>query len=739
MTTAPRNAARGALLCLLAALLAACTPSDGYVAELWHLGRAHEYLETITPELRPGSVINVLAFLERDTRWNDLSLPPDFVPEDAFDATFDKLWRLQDTSDFNVVMLLNLLYAHRGHPALPEALWEKTEQAVLDFKYWYVDPTPERVVDGQPVVDAMWYWSENHILIFRTCEYLAGQLYPDRVFSVTGWTGALHRERARAAILAWLEERARWGFTEWHSNVYYQWDIIPLITLVEWAEDEEIARRASMVLDLLLFDIAMHLHRGTFGATHGRSYPKDFPAAILEDTFALSKFLFDDTELPWVYPGRSSGESNSTMLFARSRNYRLPEVIRRIARSDAPLVDRERMSLPVTEKPPKNWYDPVPPAPYGLGYEEEHLEVWWGMASHTAYPVVPMTLRVANQYDLFKSQFADFATFNQLVWVEGNEGQTLLNIHTVAKRYWQAINQSLLTEVNTYTHRTRDYMLSTAQDWRKGLRGSQTHTWQATLDEKAMVFTRHPASVPIGSGQPVPELYDWNREEPGPGYWTGEASQPRAAQHENVTIAIYAPQYADNVLAGLFRYRNETHAYFPTAHFDEWLQEGHWTFGRKGDAYVALFSHLPTAWRSTQPQLFENAGQPFDLVAAGSAQNVWIVELGSRSTWGSFANFVAVVSDSAVVVTPLGDAAGDGFTDGFDVAYGSPSLGTISFGWHAPLVVEGVEQPLSGYPRYDNPYARTEFDDTRYEISDGAFSLLLDFASAERVAAAPPE
>src|SRR3989304_3622247 len=69
---------------LLGLVIAACTPSDGYVAELWHLGRAHEYLKTITPELRPGSVVNVLAFLERDTRWRELRLPPDAVPADAF-------------------------------------------------------------------------------------------------------------------------------------------------------------------------------------------------------------------------------------------------------------------------------------------------------------------------------------------------------------------------------------------------------------------------------------------------------------------------------------------------------------------------------------------------------------------------------------------------------------------------------------------------------------------------------
>src|SRR5690606_28012973 len=142
-------------------------------------------------------------------------------------------------------------------------------------------------------------------------------------------------------------------------------------------------------------------------------------------------------------------------------------------------------------------------------------------------------------------------------------------------------------------YRTSDYMLSTAQDYRKGLRGSQTHTWQATLGEHAIVFTTHPAYLPVPEGSPIPPDWNWQREdEPGPGYWTGEGSQPRAAQYKNVAIAIYAPQYLSGTPLVLdnFMYREETHAYFPQAHFDEVTQIGNWTFGRKGSGYVALYS-----------------------------------------------------------------------------------------------------------------------------------------------------
>ena len=193
----------------------------------------------------------------------------------------------------------------------------------------------------------------------------------------------------------------------------------------------------------------------------------------------------------------------------------------------------------------------------------------------------------------------------------------------------------------------------------------------------------------------------------------GNGAEPRSAQHENVAIHLYAPQYAPIGVLG-FPYRSETHAYFPHAHFDEVVQSGSWTFGRKDDGYVALYSMLPTEWRSGQPEVFENAGLPFDLVAPGSAQNVWIVECGSAAEWGSFAAFRAAIEAAEVVTSAVPDHEGDGKPDGYAVFYASPSQGVMEFDWHGPLVVAGLEIPIADYPRYDNPFIETPFGEDRF-------------------------
>ena len=184
---------------------------------------------------------------------------------------------------------MNLWYGNRDQ--LTPELRSATE-AHLRFKYWYTDPQPAGVVDNR------YYWSENHRLLYHADEYLAGQAFPDDDVLATTARPAPGTETAPHGFIdKWLTEKARYGFTEWHSDVYYQKTFDALLTFVEFADDPARVERASMVLDLLLFDIALHLQKGNDGATHGRSYMKDKSVAADQDIFDLSKLLFDDTTL----------------------------------------------------------------------------------------------------------------------------------------------------------------------------------------------------------------------------------------------------------------------------------------------------------------------------------------------------------------------------------------------------------------------------------------------------------
>ena len=51
-----------------------------------------------------------------------------------------------------------------------------------------------------------------------------------------------------------------------------------------------------------------------------------------------------------------------------------------------------------------------------------------------------------------------------------------------------ALTGPVMGRPKSATYRTADLMLSSAQDYRKGSRGNQSHAWQATFDANAQVF-----------------------------------------------------------------------------------------------------------------------------------------------------------------------------------------------------------------------------------------------------------
>ena len=690
----------------------------GLVSESYLNERALDYWTFATKDFSPGSALNLIAHMERERIDPGYRAPQTEIPLDVYDRNFEKMAALEDTRDFDALYLINLLLGYRDNPLLPAALTAKIEANLLTFKFWYTEPTPEGIVDNS------YYWTENHQLIYHTLEYLMGQEYPDRPMGRDGALGSEHQARARHKIQRWFEHRARWGFFEWHSNVYYQKDLTPLLTLVEYADDPEIQTKAASILDILLFDIAMHTHRGAFGSTHGRSYKKDKMTSLHDDTWNGVKLLFDEA----TYDYQSTGAPDAVLL-GRARRYRMPEAVLRVAKTKQPFVDRERMSLPVNELGP---YEPNPEGPYGVSFTDpENIDIWWGMSGLTAWPVVPLTLQTFNQYNLWDStNFTDFQALKPLT-------SDVPFAQSIAISTARMLSFALLKQVNTYTYRTPDYMLSTALDYRKGSFASQVHTWQATLDANALVFTTHPFRPPLQSTV-------WSDDSETGSYWTGEASMPRAAQHENVGIQIYAPQYppANTFPSTFFRYERYTHAYFPQDHFDEVVQApatgaGTWTFGRLGDGFVALYSWRPVEWISYDPAVYATNGmvKPFDLRADGGPNNVWIVECGRLEDWGSFDAFRNAVTAAAITVTPRGNI--DRFNTAFDVTYDSPSRGLVSFGWDTPLTVAGAEIAQQDFRRYDNPFSQTEFDTEQTSIEAEGYGIELDVAEGTRIPFAP--
>lgn len=277
---------------------------------------------------------------------------------------------------------------------------EIIKQAVLCYKFWldepfhvydYYDDDQEYMkaeginkakrdigLGGDPSNDydklfsEMEFWSENHYIMFASSEYLAGQLWPEEEFQpardflkpddkrkygvVPGKqradengqaVGPLGRlERGRARVLKWLNNRLLFGWTEFNSSGYYREHLYALLNLADFAQDNEVRKKAILATDLLLFDLTRFSHKGSMGAAGGRSqFPSkncgwdNAPGDLVEIMLGTRGIFIDrDSEIG---------------CFFSTSSYRVPDVLLEIGSKppDYSFVDRSRVSISFDEAP----------------------------------------------------------------------------------------------------------------------------------------------------------------------------------------------------------------------------------------------------------------------------------------------------------------------------------------------------------------------------------------------------
>lgn len=598
--------------------------------------------------------------------------------EGIFHAALDFINARKDCSDFVLHGILRLLASKDLDTAqlLSDALFSRIKQTVLNFKYF----------PDEPGIDSLCTWTENHYILFTSAAYLAGQMYPGEVFTNSGETGLQKLEKSRPRILRWLNLRFHTGFSEWLSHVYYDEDLTALLALYDFANDDEIRRKAEMVLDLLVFDMALNSFKGVFGSTHGRAYENTKKYASHEGTTDTSKLLFG--------MGVFSGYDNMSAIAFAMSSYRVPKVIERIV-NEPHFENRQRMGIKLAEM--EKW-----------GLHPDNFED--GMLSLTleAYlhpKTIANTIRMFDRCNWWENSF--FGNIKSFKWLLKSLN-AVGGLPLLAQYLERDVCRNTREEVNLYTYKTPDYMLSTAQDYRKGFGGDQQHIWQATLGPDAICFTTHPAKI----------------EGVTPNYWAGSGLLPRAGQYKNTAVVIYNIEKIPALYVPIKYFF--THAWLPKDKFDEVVELNSWIFARRGNGYLALRSQHPYIWGTYRTNygdpngLQKPSASENEMIVEG-AQNIWICQMGRKDVDGEFIEFVNKLVESKITFREL------------EVEYHSPGNGVIQFGWNQALTVDHAEVQLSNYRRYDNPFSQTDFGSPVCNIRWNGMSLQLDFEQGTRI------
>jgi hypothetical protein len=96
--------------------------------------------------------------------------------------------------------------------------------------------------------------------------------------------------------------------------------------------------------------------------------------------------------------------------------------------------------------------------------------------------------------------------------------------------------------------------------------------------------------------------------------------------------------------------------------------------------------------------------------------NVWLCQMGRAALDGPFNEFVRKV------------LALDLAFDHLSARYTSLRGDAIAFGWEGPLLLNGREQPITGFRHYESPYCVVDLPATQMEIQYLDQGMRLDFS-----------
>ena len=563
-------------------------------------------------------------------------------------------------ADHRVLLLLKCMLCGD----LPAALHARARESVLNFRFSLLEP-------GQ---DSMPLWTENHQITAATAEYLAGQLFPDQVFQNDGRTGARHMRGAQGQLMLWMSDRFRFGFSEWLSNTYLAFDLAALAMLVDHAEDEMLARAASMIADVALTDVALHSFRGRFAPSMGRAYTEQVMHPERAEMAPIWASAFGDD------PPEPDIEALSSLFVARQQ-YEVPAAIREIARDQPVRRVTSSMGLDANEVRSELRAHPQFPRTQGL----ELTRFWWGMQAVTTPETIVESMRLMRALELEHRLLAPLRRFRRLP--DRALTPTLLALNPITMG-------AALHRANVQTLATSNYLLSSVQRYQPGGFGDQQHLWHASMPGGIDVFGNHPGAT---------ELLQESRLA-SPGLWVGNGINPDIAQHYNVLLAQYDLQQRKGKFEG--RRQELVHIHFPFVLFDQTRLGPTWVAGRRGKSYIGIVaSHH-----------FEQISET-EIVQRGS-QTGYAVVMADDEEFSSLADFLRELKQSRLSL------------NGHRLSLASP-IGGFELVWKGDFRVNRRLVDAQ-YPRYDAPSVQAPRNPEQLVVTGINHELRLDWMALTR-------
>jgi hypothetical protein len=207
--------------------------------------------------------------------------------------------------------------------------------------------------------------TENHWAMYYASLFLAAEQWPDLPGTewFNGKSSEENRVEAKEYLIHWMDITTTIGQGEFDSPDYFTEYAISMVLLHDFAQDPEMQKRGSMMMDYLLADFGAEHLDGQYLGGFSRIYQ---PAVYMPLRSVASGYAY-------LYFGTGTPSQTGWLVLPALSSYRLPEIIYKIATDRSkPYLHRERKRVRHvirfgTEKNPPVYKQTYVTKDYGIG------------------------------------------------------------------------------------------------------------------------------------------------------------------------------------------------------------------------------------------------------------------------------------------------------------------------------------------------------------------------------------
>ncbi|HUH75123.1 MAG TPA: T9SS type A sorting domain-containing protein [Chitinophagales bacterium] len=416
--------------------------------------------------------------------------------------------------DFNLVQLIRVLFLSNGQYE------DQLLPAIHSIPLWLAPNENLRV-----------YWSENHITMWLSSQWLLHEKY--------GWEVD---EDLRAKMIHCLDLKINYGYYEFFSSTYFPYTLSGLLNLVDFSQDEEIRNKAILATNRLLKEVLTVVNeKGVFFPAAGRNYLGKYQTAYGQNHNDIIYLL---TGL-----GKANGRSHAAAFLATST----------IDVKDIVNSWKEKENTILTMGQPLSQTNTLH---QGFSSLDKTIFQWSaGIYLHPDFAKESVTL--LNDYNLWNHK--EFKTFSLFKGLPAQIAPGLAQFAGSISR------SSVLTDAKIAIYKNKSITLSSIQNYWKGRSGYQQWPWAANTGTTA-VFTQSGVS----NNPFVKESQNAN------------SNLPYIQQVDNLALIMYRPN-KDLSLFGLDNH--DVALFWQDSLYDEVTEYGKWIIAREGDSYIGVLRH----------------------------------------------------------------------------------------------------------------------------------------------------